>query len=114
MILGYVVDLHKHKDHPRPQFDIYIGRATYNTEFNTDSKWHNPYRIIYEVDRRNILKDYKKYIRDKIKEDPIIYNIEELRGKILGCWCIDSGRYDEESLRCHGQILLKIISESKK
>ena len=42
---------------------------------------------------------YEQYIRSS----PLINDIEELRGKVLGCWCKPSP--------CHGDILLKILDE---
>jgi len=45
---------------------------------------------------------YNKYIVDKIKEDPNYYDLNELRGKNLGCWC-NAGD------RCHNDILIGLL-----
>lgn len=97
----------------RPFFNIYIGRKVENTEFTVDSKWSNPFRIedSYDIgvrsneklERSKIIHRYEVYIREKIKEDPVKYNIEELRGKILGCWC--------KPKSCHGDVLIKLLKE---
>jgi hypothetical protein len=95
-----VVDLHKIKG-IRPSFDIYIGRAVKRTEFIEDSIWGNP---------NLTLPEYEISIRDKIRDDPVKYNLRELVGKKLGCWCLTTDNFDEP-MRCHGQILLKLIKE---
>lgn len=97
-----IVDIHKKKG-KRPEYDIYIGRDVKRTELIL-SKWHNP---------RLTLEEYELYIRHKIEEMPEYYNLNELKGKKLGCWCgITTDKL--EPLVCHGQILLKLIKEKLK
>ena len=59
------------------------------------SIWANPYDTYDE-------KAYLSYITRKIEEDPI-YNIEELRGKTIGCWGVCK----------HGEVLLELLSLNK-
>ena len=66
-----------------------------------DSKWSNPFKIGKKYDRESCLKEYEKYIVEKIKEDPEKYNLNELIGKKLGCWCCPE--------KCHGDILIKLL-----
>lgn len=82
--------------------DVYIGRSCTRGGWNLkQSKWHNPFSVqIYGRDE--CLSRYKDYILGKIEEDPIFYNLEELRGKTLGCWC--------KPERCHGDILREILN----
>ncbi|MGQ4874585.1 MAG: DUF4326 domain-containing protein [Promethearchaeia archaeon] len=94
-----VVDIHKRKG-KRPKYDIYIGRKVRNTEFTKDSIWANP---------RLTLEEYELYILDCIDKYPEIYDLNELKGKRLGCWCITTDKI--YPLRCHGQVLLKIMKE---
>jgi predicted NAD-dependent protein-ADP-ribosyltransferase YbiA (DUF1768 family) len=92
--------------------NVYIGRrcmpgfineeGKHERYIKVDSKWANPYQISAKDDRDTVIKKYKEYILQKIKEDPIKYNIEELRGKNLGCWCHPE--------RCHGDILIEILN----
>lgn len=90
--MSKVVNIHK-KRGVRPYFDIYIGRRTSRpTEFKQDSKWANRF---YER-----LDLYEKYIREVLWDD-----LDELEGKILGCWCKPGP--------CHGDILIKLIKEKK-
>jgi hypothetical protein len=52
-----------------------------------------------------MLQKYETHIRKMIKEKPMEYNIDELRGKNLSCWCpLDK--------KCHADILLKILNEN--
>jgi len=104
-----IVDIHKKKG-IRPKFDIYIGRRITRQNKSTEdlkqywkkgSKWQNPY---------DTAQEYEPYIRRKIKENPKYYDINELKGKRLGDWCINTDKI--EPLVCHGQILLKIIMEN--
>jgi len=99
--MSMVVDIHK-KNGIRPEFDEYIGRKVRNTEFTKDSIWANPYLT---------LEEYDPYIRTMIRENPKIYNLEELRGKKIGCWCITTDKL--KPLVCHGQILMKLLQETK-
>jgi hypothetical protein len=110
-----IIDIHK-KNGKRPAFDVYIGRSVVGTEFTEDSKWANPFRAKQYADRSQCLRDYEGYIRNKIEEDPAKYDLRELVGKRLGCWCtfcdnvfeqINLQRYDV----CHGQILRKLMHE---
>lgn len=93
-----MVNIHKING-KRPFFDIYIGRAVHYTEFTKKSVWANP----FPKGDPKCLENYEKYIRMRIGDDPEIYNIESLRGKVLGCWCKPN--------KCHGDILIKILGE---
>lgn len=90
-----IVDIHKKKG-IRSNYDIYIGRRVNRTEFKKDSKWakrHGESLLEYERRARKTL-----------------YNIlDELKGKTLGCWCLNTNKIIP--LKCHGQILLKLINE---
>lgn len=80
--------------------DIYIGRACNMGGWRlTQSKWHNPFTI--KTHGEKVFELYEEYIRSS----PVIKDIEELRGKRLGCWCAPN--------RCHGDILVKILNENK-
>lgn len=80
--------------------DIYIGRACNRGGWNLpQSKWHNPFTVKEHGTAACAL--YETYIR----ASPLIHDIEELRGKILGCWCSPN--------MCHGDILCKILGERR-
>lgn len=75
----------------REQFDIYIGRPNKGLP---GSKWHNPFRIGPDGDRREVLIKYARWI---VPQKHLMDSLHELRGKVLGCWCAPNA--------CHGYIL---------
>jgi hypothetical protein len=101
---AYVVHVKKE------EYDVYIGRP---------SKWANPYThkelnktLAKEQvsSRSEAIKRYELYLT----QSGLIDEIEELKGKILGCWCCDSpSDGSEKNLVCHGQVLAKILNQDK-
>ena len=78
--------------------DVYIGRACNMGGWHLpQSKWHNPYTVKEYGENAIVL--YEQYLR----ASPLMNEIEELRGKRLGCWCVPSP--------CHGNVLVKILNE---
>jgi len=92
-----VVDIHK-KNGITPEFDIYIGRKVKWVDWTYDSKWANHFYTD--------LEGYEKHVRMDLWD-----NLEELRGKKLGCWCITTSEI--YPIQCHGQILLKLLKEER-
>jgi hypothetical protein len=70
------------------KFDVYIGRG---------SKWGNPFIIGTDGDREEVIKKYKEYIL----KNEALKDIEELRDKVLGCYC--------HPLPCHGDVLIELL-----
>jgi len=81
-------------------YDVYIGRG---------SKWGCPYTII--KDRPTLAKEvvstkeealakYKEYITSTPE---LMNSLDELYGKVLGCFCAPE--------KCHGEVLLELISQ---
>lgn len=69
-------------------YDVYIGRP---------SKWGNPFVVGRDGDRTEVIEKYKTWLYTH----PLPY--EELRGKILGCWCSPHP--------CHGDILMELANQ---
>lgn len=92
-------------------YDLYIGRP---------SKWANPYthkdldktQAKFKVDsRKEAIEGYDRYIN----ESGLIKEIEELRGKVLGCWCCNNpSDGSEKNFLCHGQVLAKYLNSELK
>jgi ribonuclease HI len=96
--LGYenLVEWTKNKNH------IYIGCNLSYVRGAVASKWKNPYREKKSVETDESLQKYEEYI----KNNKNLYNcLDELDGKILGCWC--------KPKPCHGDILIKLLNEKK-
>lgn len=101
---------------------FYIGRE--NPKQNLPkSKWGNPFSV-KKYKRQNCLQyfwyyfigDYGelKHLSEYTylnKEYPLLNDVEELRGKILGCYCGNSKKRISiaEPLRCHGQFYLRAL-----
>ena len=72
------------------KFDVYIGRG---------SPWGNPFKIGLDGTREQVIGKYRTRLALQMKTK--IKN--ELRGKVLGCWCAP--------LPCHGNVLAEIANE---
>ena len=86
------------------EFDVYIGRP---------SKWGNPYThlvgykdTIHVDSVEEAVEHYEVWIREQINFDPEKYNLDELRGRVLGCYCKPGP--------CHGDILVKLCDDNNK
>lgn len=92
--------------------DVYIGRRLNMGGWRLkDSKWKNPFVMKKGLkgdeekkERDRVIKKYEKYIREN---KDLLSSIEELRGKVLGCWCKKGGK----DIPCHGDVLVKILLE---
>ena len=92
--------------------NIYIGRrgivfidgARYPPH---DSIFANPFKVPRDGTLEEVIAKYEAFIVTKIETGLIRHeDIENLRGKNLGCWCKNSG---EDDVQCHGDVLLRIL-----
>ena len=97
--------------------NIYIGRKGIvfidKERFpKKDSIWANPYKEGKDGTLNEIVKKYKNYIKIKIMNENL--NINELSGKNLYCWCVETPTtyYDNDKIICHGQILLELLHDT--
>lgn len=83
---------------------VYIGRdMTHYVPGAKASKWANPFTIKkYGIDK--CLEMYHQYL---LNNPQLLSSLNELRGKVLGCWCVEPDNY-----KCHGLILKKLIDDS--
>jgi hypothetical protein len=92
-------------------YDVYIGRP---------SKWANPFthkslsktQAQFQVgSRKEAIEKYESHLLDS----GLIQNLEELRGKVLGCWCCNKPSNGfEKNFICHGQVLAKYLNSELK
>jgi polynucleotide 5'-kinase involved in rRNA processing len=84
------------------EYDVFIGRG---------SKWGNPFTHIKDkatlaeviVDtREEAIERYRVYLSEN---QDLMNSLDELEGKILGCYC--------KPKSCHGDILLEFLSKRK-
>ena len=80
---------------------IYIGRdMTMYVKGAIGSKWANPFPV-KKYGLEKCLELYENHIRTT----NLFNQLEELEGKILGCWCHPN--------KCNGDILIKLLLEKK-
>ena len=72
-------------------YDVYIGRPT---------KWGNPFKIGKDGNRKEVLQKYYEYLKSNTQ---LMVEVQELKGKVLGCWC--------KPKACHGDMILRILNE---
>jgi hypothetical protein len=73
----------------KSDYDVYIGRG---------SKWGNPFKIGVDGNRTEVINKYRLYI---LKNKELLNCLDELRGKVLGCYC--------KPKACHGDVLIELI-----
>ncbi len=85
--------------------DVYIGRNMYMGGWKLpQSKWHNPFSLKECGNSREVcLEKYRDYL---LKNKELMNQIEELRGKVLGCWC--------KPEKCHGDVLIEVLNDPKR
>lgn len=74
-------------------YDVYIGRS---------SKWGNPFLKGINGTRAEVIKKYKWWITT---QPELLEALDELDGKVLGCWC--------KPKACHGDVLVELIEKRK-
>ena len=72
-------------------YDVYIGRP---------SKWSNIFSIGEHGTREEVINKYRNHLTSS---PDLIDSLNELKGKILGCWC--------KPKACHGDVLVEMIEE---
>lgn len=81
---------------PTPE-DRYIGRG---------SILGNPFRISSTLSRRDAIRSYEAYARERIELDPTFKRaIMDCEGKNLVCFCAP--------LACHGDVIERLIAERR-
>ena len=77
----------------REKYDVYIGRP---------EKWGNPFSIGKDGDRDEVIRKYREWI---MKQDHLLNDLHELKGRVLGCWCHPKA--------CHGDVLAELADLHK-
>ena len=86
-----------HKKSGVPEGAVYIGRP---------SKWGNPFKIGVHGTREQAIEKYRGRIMANIADNPRVFDLSELRGKDLVCWC--------HPQPCHGDVLLELANKGEK
>jgi len=86
----------------REPYDVYIGRP---------SKWGNPFKVGAEYQGRTLqrgdaVEAYRDWLFYSDEGLRLLEDINELDGKVLGCWC--------KPRACHGDVLLEAVEVRKR
>jgi hypothetical protein len=82
---------------------VYIGRFV-RYQIPISSKWGNPFAIVRNRTREEVITKYREYVLNKpelLRQIPL-----ELKGKTLGCWY--------KPLACHGDVLAEIADSDNR
>jgi hypothetical protein len=100
--------------------DVYIGRAMYQGGWRLPaSKWANPFRLSDQPggDRGSVIGKYRAHI---LASPELMEALPELKGMVLGCWCVafrcltcgeprPRGVTRCGHLQCHGEVLVELV-----
>jgi hypothetical protein len=79
---------------------VHFKKAPYDVFIGRPSKWGNPFEIGKDGTRTEVIQKYEEYL---LSNPELLKDLEELRGKVLGCWCKPSA--------CHGDVLVKLLNQ---
>jgi hypothetical protein len=79
---------------------VHFKKAPYDVFIGRPSKWGNPFEIGKDGTRIEVIQKYEEYL---LSNPELLKDLEELRGKVLGCWCKPSA--------CHGDVLVKLLNQ---
>lgn len=63
------------------------------------SRWGNPFKLGRDGDRSEVIALFAAHLN---REPSLIAGLEDLRGKVLACWCHPE--------RCHGEVLIEALA----
>jgi uncharacterized protein DUF4326 len=75
---------------------VHCKRESYDVLIDRTTLWGNPFRIGRDGNRDVVIAKYERYL--PARRD-LLARLNELRGKVLGCWCKPEA--------CHGDVLAK-------
>jgi len=96
--------------------DVYIGRPMNQGGWSLPgSKWANPLALkAFRNDRAACLAAYRAHV--EARRD-LMDSLEELRGKRLGCWCMEALCHTCRApqgtcahLQCRGEVLIQLLN----
>lgn len=79
----------------RVLIDLAIQKGIYE-KIDRNTVWGNPFILGDDGDRETVIENYRDYLT---KKPSLQRQSQNLRGKILGCWCYPQN--------CHGHVLIE-------
>lgn len=80
---------------------VHWRKERYDIDIRRPAKWGNPFRIGVDGTRSEVIAKYRAWL---LEQPQLLQDIEELRGKTLGCWC--------HPKPCHGDVLIEMLHQS--
>jgi hypothetical protein len=84
-----------------PENTVYVGRPT---------KWGNPYKVSFGILPEHSIEAYEIWITTNIKMNPWKYDLNELKGKDLACFCPILNK-NKIYTPCHADVLIKLCKD---
>lgn len=79
---------------------VHWKHSSFDVDIRRPAKWGNPFIIGVDGTRKEVIEKYRKWL---LANPELLADIEELRGKILGCWCYPKP--------CHGDVIIEILND---
>ena len=87
---------------------VHCKKESYDVLIDRSTKWGNPYshkagtKAKYKTKtRKESIEKYEEYL---LNNEELLFQISELRDKVLGCW--------RKPKACHGDVLLKYANNA--
>lgn len=84
----------------QPTRVVHWKHEEYDVDIRRPRKWGNPFQIGVDGTRSEVIRKYREWL---LTQPLLIADIEELRGKRLGCWCYPKP--------CHGDVLIEMLEQ---
>ena len=86
----------------RSSNNVYAGRMVENDALKDEEcKWGNPFRLRDYESREEVVDLYRANV---VKDKKLMTGIDDLHGKVLGCWC--------SPCRCHTEVLHELAGNT--
>lgn len=88
---------------------VHVNRARYDVLIDRTTKWGNPFTHVQDRPTRAQFKVASRAeaisrFENWLLEQPVLMaSLNELKGKVLGCWCDPSP--------CHGHVLARLAAQ---
>jgi hypothetical protein len=79
---------------------VHCKKESYDVLIDRTTKWGNPFVIGRDGTRSEVIEKYRNYI---LKNQELLDSLDELKGKVLGCWC--------KPKSCHGDVLVELLEQ---
>ena len=86
---------------------VYVGRAVQWTKWKR-SFWGNPFTV-RQHGHEAAVRLFEHWLYETEAGRLRLDRLHELRGKTLGCWCVDWSGEGEPKRPCHAVVLARIV-----